>query len=138
MVNTKVDKNITEKNVLPVNSRKPSYHLSTLDIWKIIRVSEYIRDNLEDPLPSLKELAKSFGTNDYKLKYGFKRLYGATVFNYLTSERLTKAQIFVKHSNIPIKEVARMTGFKCPSHFSRTFKKKYGYTPRDLRKQAKG
>ena len=79
------------------------------------------------------ELAHEFGTNEYKLKKGFKELYGMTVFQFLKNERLRNAHVLVKSSTVPFKRIARQNGFKNATHFSREFKARYGYTPSDLR-----
>ncbi len=109
--------------------------LSSRDVTKIRQVYDHIIANLDKPLAPLIELAHTFGTNEYKLKYGFKQLYGQTIFRFLINERLRKASLLIQHTDIPIKEIAHVTGFISVPHFSKAFKKKYGYTPRDLRKQ---
>ena len=38
-------------------------------------VYDYIMNHLEEPLPSVKELAKMFGTNDFRLKAEFKKYF---------------------------------------------------------------
>ncbi len=117
------------------NKSKP-LNLSFIDIRKIREVHDHIINNLDKPLAPLIELAHSFGTNEYKLKYGFKQLYGQTVFRFLINERLRKASVLIQHTDTSIKEVAHVTGFISAPHFSKAFKEKYGYTPRDLRKQS--
>ncbi|PCE63019.1 helix-turn-helix domain-containing protein [Sediminicola luteus] len=114
-----------KKKMYPINSQDAAL------LWKI---HDHILNNLERPLPSLIELAHNFGTNEFKLKNGFKQLYGDTVFRFLLKERLKKASVLIQHSDLPIKRIAQITGFKSMAHFSRSFKKKYGYPPRDLRK----
>ena len=91
---------------------------------------------MNKPLPPLKKLAASVGTNEYRLKHGFKKLYGQTVYSFLKSERLRKARQLVKSSDIPFKTIFKVTGFKHASHFSKAFKKKYGLTPKDMREQS--
>lgn len=110
-------------------------HLKSADIKKMRQVYEYIQENLDDPLPSLNKLAKSFETNEHRLKHGFKRLYGHTVYSFFMNERLNKAAHLVETSKIPLKIVAEITGFQHTSNFSRAFKKKYGHSPRNLRKR---
>lgn len=117
-------------------SVKKRPNLGPIDFEKIRQVRDHILCNQDKPLPSLKELAHTFGTNEYKLKLGFKELYNQTVFGFLTSERLRKASVIIQHTHVRLKEVAHITGFKSVPHFSRAFKKKYGYTPRDLRKSS--
>lgn len=125
-----------KKKPLSSVSRKKRKKLSATDIPKIRQVHDHILNHLDRPLSSLRQLAHTYGTNEYKLKHGFKELYAQTVFGFLMSERLRKASILVQHSEIPFKEVAHITGFKSAPHFSRAFKEKYGYTPSELRKQS--
>ncbi len=122
-----------DTNARPTDPKKKKPYLSAADITKIRKIHDHILDNSDGPLLPLRELAHSFGTNEYKLKQGFKQLYNQTVFGFLISERLRKASVLVQHTQISIKEVAHITGFKSAPHFSRVFKEKYGYTPRELR-----
>lgn len=103
------------------------------DIQMIRDLHDTIINNLEKDLPRLKDLALQMGTNEYKLKYGFKQLYGTTVFRFLIQERLRKAKTLIQHSNLSLKTIAHMTGFKSTTHFSRAFKEKYGRPPSGLR-----
>ena len=118
------------------NNKGKLLNLSFTDIRKIRKVYDHIIGNLDKPLAPLIELAHTFGTNEYKLKYGFKQLYGQTVFRFLINERLRKASVLIQHTDTSIKEVAHLTGFISAPHFSKAFKEKYGFTPRDLRKQS--
>jgi AraC-like DNA-binding protein len=107
------------------------------DVAKIKEVYLYILKNLDEPLLSLKELAHSFGINEFKLKYGFKELYNTSVFRFQTDERLNKASLLVQNSEMPLKTIASITGFKSFPHFSKAFKMKFGYNPSDLRKASR-
>ncbi|MBU2998143.1 helix-turn-helix domain-containing protein [Cellulophaga baltica] len=116
------------------NNLKPKVHLSTQDISKIRSVHQYLLTHLEQQTPSLVDLAHMAGTNEHKLKVGFKKMYGETVFRFLLQERLRRASILIQHSDLPLKEIAYLVGFKSIPHFSRSFKEKFGYTPRSFRK----
>ncbi|SDQ89601.1 helix-turn-helix domain-containing protein [Flagellimonas zhangzhouensis] len=107
--------------------------LTPEDIEMIRDVHDMIINNLDKDLPLLKDLALQMGTNEYKLKYGFKQLYGTTIFRFLTHERLRKTKTLIQHSNLSLKEIAHLTGFKSAAHFSRAFRDKYGKSPSDLR-----
>ena len=122
-----------EANTHPADPKSKKPQLSATDIKKIRKIHDHILDNSDRPLMPLRELAHSFGTNEYKLKQGFKQLYNQTVFGFVINERLRKASVLIQHTQISIKEVAHISGFKSAPHFSRVFKEKYGYTPRELR-----
>ncbi|MGC1632894.1 MAG: AraC family transcriptional regulator, partial [Gelidibacter sp.] len=84
--------------------------------------------------PSQKDFALQLGTNEFKLKYGFKELYGTTMHKFIIQERLRNAQVMIQYTDLPFKAIAHKSGFKSQSHFSRLFKARFGYTPKDLRK----
>ncbi len=113
--------------------KEPKVTLTPDDIEMIRDVHDMIINNLDKDLPLLKDLALQMGTNEYKLKYGFKQLYGTTIFRFLTHERLRKTKTLIQHSNLSLKEIAHLTGFKSAAHFSRAFRDKYGKSPSDLR-----
>ncbi|WP_116769702.1 helix-turn-helix domain-containing protein [Maribacter litoralis] len=114
-------------------SKRRKIRLSHGDIQKIRNVHDMILNNLESDPPHLKDLALQMGTNEFKLKYGFKELYGTTVFKFLIQERLRKAKTLIKYTSKSLKTIAHMVGFKSIPHFSRAFKEKYGRTPSSLR-----
>lgn len=116
--------------------RKSKIRLSFEDIRKIREGHNIIVNNLEKDFPSLKDFALQLGTNEFKLKYGFKELYGTSVHRFLMNERFRKAQMMVQFSDQSLKSIAHITGFKSMSHFSRSFKKRYGYAPSVLRKKS--
>ena len=119
-----------------VGKKKAKPKLSYEDIQKIRKGHDYIRNNLKKDFPTLKEFALQLGTNEFKLKYGFKQLYGTSVYRFLKKERLRKAKMLVQFTDLPVKTVANMTGFKSLPHFSRAFHKRYGYSPTTYRKRA--
>lgn len=55
---------------------------SRTDVEKIRLAKEKLLERMEAP-PSLLELSRMVGLNDYKLKIGFKEAFGTTVFGYL-------------------------------------------------------
>ena len=105
------------------------------DINTIKEIHSYILAHLDESLVSLKDLANAFGTNEFKLKNGFKELYQTTVFRFQTEERLKKAILLIQFTDMQLKAVAKATGFKSFPHFSKTFKKRYGYNPSALKRQ---
>ncbi|MER3374564.1 MAG: AraC family transcriptional regulator [Allomuricauda sp.] len=123
------------KNKLKVTKgiKQHKVTLTPEDIQIIRDVRDMILNNLDKDLPTLKDLARQKGTNEYKLKYGFKQVYGTTIFRFLIQERLRMARTLIKHSTHTIKQIVQMTGFKSKTHFSRAFKDKYGMSPTDLR-----
>ncbi|HLV69675.1 MAG TPA: helix-turn-helix domain-containing protein [Xanthomarina sp.] len=124
----------TTHNIDANKAKKPNVLVKKQDIHIMQQIREHILQNLEHPLPDLRTLANRFGTNEYKLKYGFKQLYGITVFRFLTQERLKRASLLIQNTSLPIKSIAQIIGFKNVSHFSKAFKDRFGIKPMDLKK----
>lgn len=123
-----------QKNI-KTNLKKVKIRLSFEDIRKIRKGHDIIINNLEQDFPSLKDFALQLGTNEFKLKYGFKELYGISVYRFIMQERLRKSKMMVQYSDQSLKSIAHTNGFKSFPHFSRTFKKHFGYSPSELRKK---
>lgn len=120
---------------LPHAKPSPPFKLSNEKDVRIIQsVRDHILKNIAQPLPGLRVLAHEFGTNEHKLKVGFKQLYGTSVYRFLTRERLKSAALYLQNTSLPVKTIAHMVGFKNMSHFSSAFKIRYGIKPSTLRK----
>lgn len=84
--------------------------------------------------PSLTELSKLVGLNEKKLKCGFKEMFGTTVFGYLFDYKMQLAKQYLLDTEKPISEVALLCGYEYVSHFSTAFKRKYGFSPLEMRR----
>jgi len=103
--------------------------MDALELKKINEARDIIIAEMIDP-PSLKTLAKLVGTNEFKLKVGFKSVFSNTVYGYLSDYRMEYARKLLTVDNSRIKEVAVQVGYSNPSHFIAAYKKKYGITPK--------
>lgn len=90
---------------------------------------EYIMGNLAKPLPTLKELAHIFNTNEFTLKEGFRHFFNTSIYRFYNNERLNRAHLLIQQSGLSLKAVALMSGFKDYVTFAKAFRKKFGYAP---------
>lgn len=102
------------------------------DIERIYLAKEILLDNMENP-PSLITLAKQAGLNDFKLKRGFRQIFGTTVFGCLRQHRMEQAQRLLESYDLSISQVSQSVGYASPSQFSAAFKKAFGYSPSTYR-----
>lgn len=102
------------------------------DARLIQKVYDYILANLGGPLPSLKELARKFATNEFKLKDGFRHFFQTSIYQFYTEERLKSACLMMRQTDMPLKNIALLNGFNSYPNFSRTFKKHYGVPPSEM------
>jgi len=84
--------------------------------------------------PSLRELARLVGLNEFKLKQGFRERFGTSVRAYLIRVRLEQARRLLQDTDQPIGEVAAQVGYKSPAHFTAAFKTQFGILPSNLRR----
>ena len=96
-------------------------------------VLRYIRANPKADL-SLTALCAKFNTNRTTLANTIKELTGLSPAQYVLSERLGQTRPELLFTAIPVAEVAEKYGFDDPNYYIRAFKKKYGTTPLQYRK----
>jgi len=102
------------------------------DIDRIHYASDVLLQRLTNP-PSLVELAHLAGLNDYKLKQGFRQVFGTTVFGYLQNHRMERAKQLLAEPTFNVAGVTQAMGYASQSHFCRMFKQQFGVTPRRYR-----
>ncbi len=105
------------------------------DLDRIRQVREYLDEHFLDPA-SLPEIARMFGLNDFKLKKGFREQYHTTVFGYAHERRMGMAQKLLNEGILNVSQVAGVVGYENPNHFSAAFKKRFGYSPGVVLRQA--
>ncbi len=105
---------------------------SAYDIDCIHYAREYLLQHASQP-PSLTELSRIAGINEFKLKKGFKEVYHYTVFGYLNDYRLQQSREMLT-AGISIKDVADSLGYSSVQHFSNAFRKKFGIPPGKINK----
>lgn len=113
----------------PVAPFSPAY-------FRLIRaVYDYVLAHLAQPLPHLRTLARLFGTNEHKLKAGFKHCFDTSVYQFYHEERLKRSFTMVQQTLLPLHLVAEGNGFRTYPNFCRAFKKRFGISASDLRRQ---
>lgn len=95
-------------------------------------VLEYVARHLDTPL-SLERLAAVAGMDLFRFARAFKQSTGSSPHRYLLEARITRAKELLRYRGLPITEIALQTGFATPSHFSVTFRRITGVTPRAFR-----
>jgi AraC family transcriptional regulator, transcriptional activator of the genes for pyochelin and ferripyochelin receptors len=105
---------------------------SNIDKQKLFEAKEVLALRIHNP-PTIIELSKLVNLNEYKLKKGFKELFGTTVFGYIHRTRMIAAKRLLLGTEKSAKEVAYETGYSSPQHFSKAFKKEFGIAPNSIR-----
>ncbi|HWQ80140.1 MAG TPA: AraC family transcriptional regulator [Anaerovoracaceae bacterium] len=114
--------------LMPAADAEKRAALSKWDIQAIREAKRLLDLSLQNP-PSLSRLARLAGINDFKLKLGFKQVYGTTVFGYIREERMCIARNLLERGECDVSQAAFIVGYESLSSFARRFKKTYGYNP---------
>ena len=117
-------------------SDRTSPKLRSADIERLQLARDILQQKFDNP-PSLLELARQVELNDYKLKQGFRHVFGTTVFGYVQACRMEQAQRLLSDRDLNISNVAERVGYASPSRFCHAFKRHIGITPSDYRRQFK-
>jgi AraC-like DNA-binding protein len=96
----------------------------------ILRSLEYICDSLDRQI-LLDDLAKNSQISKYHFLRIFKKYIGMTPHNYILTQRINRAKDAILHGK-SLSNSAYNAGFSDQSHFTRSFKKVYGYLPKEL------
>jgi AraC family transcriptional regulator, transcriptional activator of the genes for pyochelin and ferripyochelin receptors len=109
--------------------RKPLCSLKPDDVDRIYLARDIITKNAESP-PSLIQLARQVGLNDFKLKLGFRQIFGTTVFGYVHRHRMETARQLLRDRRLNVREVAQAVGYANQSRFAAAFRKQFGINPK--------
>jgi len=107
--------------------------LNRHDVEKIYEARQYMRQNVENP-PTVKELARKMGMNDFKLKKGYKQVFHTTIFGDFNDYRMEKARRYLLETDQNIADISLSTGYEDTPNFIRAFKAHFGSPPAHFRK----
>ena len=111
-------------------------HLLPGDVGKIYEARKLILDDLKTH-HSIEELSKKVGLNDFKIKEGFRQLFGKGPFALLKDARMDLAYDLLLHTTRPEKDIMTDAGYTSLTAFVKAFRSVYGIPPGHLRQQHK-
>lgn len=88
-----------------------------------------------DAPPSILELARIVGINDFKLKRDFKARFGTTIFGYVRQRRMERAAAQL-HAGLSVSAAAQAVGYACPRCFADAFRRHFGVLPSAITRAA--
>lgn len=104
-----------------------------LDHLKMRHVEEFIEEHLGDNL-TLVSLADVAGVSASYFSHLFRNSFGVAPHQYLLKRRLDHARDLLQNNRQSIAEIASVTGFSDQSHLTRHFKRRFGVTPQQCRR----
>jgi AraC-like DNA-binding protein len=98
---------------------------------RVERYKEMMHAFLDLPM-GLAQLAKECGVSRFQVIRDFQRVMRISPGDHHRALRMQKAKSLLAKS-APLSEIAMSTGYSDQSHFSRTFRRVYGITPKQYR-----
>ncbi len=102
--------------------------LSQADTESLRQARRILDENIAAP-PTIGKLARLVYLNEYKLKTGFKKMFGMPVHAYIIDQRLEMARSLMEEQRLKVTEAVLLVGYSDASHFAEKFRKKYGVNP---------
>ena len=110
--------------------------INPLDQELLKKVNDIIQEHIDDPLFDIPLLCQELGVSRSLIYAKFKALTGMTPNNFILNFRLKFAATLLKqYKTMPISEVSDRSGFNSPVYFSQCFKKQFGTTPHNYKKE---
>jgi AraC-like DNA-binding protein len=97
---------------------------------------KHVKENYAEDL-SLESIAKVGHVSTSQASKLFRHYFYQSPVSYLISYRLSQAASMLKDTDKTVEEIAFETGYSSPSFFIRSFKKKYGATPKAYQQKAR-
>jgi AraC-like DNA-binding protein len=101
--------------------------LTAEEIQRIYQTKSFLLNNLRRKF-TVYQLARHAAMNTVKFREGFYLLFHYQVGVYIKEARMQYAYFLLRHTDKPIKEVARLAGFGRTKNFMQAFKKYFGVT----------
>jgi len=115
--------------------QRPSPRILSSDINSpLTRILQDMESNIQAPL-SAQALAERAGVSVRALSRLLHKRLGESPMSYYRKIRLQAARNSLFYSDIAIQDVAASCGFTSPEVFSRTFKDRFGVSPREFRRR---
>lgn len=95
----------------------------------ILQLQEFIKANLSQSDLNGDLIGLHFGLSRIHLYRKLKALTNVSISEFVKDLRLEKGMELVRQKQLNVSEIAYEIGFTSPSHFSRSFKDKYGKSP---------
>lgn len=92
-------------------------------------VREYIEKNYHNSSLSVEGIACEFYINSSYLRRIFRKELDMSVNDYIVDIRMQKAKELIGHGNTRLSDISEMVGYNDTGYFSKSFKKKFGFSP---------
>lgn len=108
------------------------YYLPLCANESLKKAVSFIRSNYQKELTA-KDISEHASVGERYLRNLFRRHLGISPMEYVTRLRINKSADLMRDTDLSIKEICFLCGFKSPQYFSRLFKRHTGISPKEIR-----
>lgn len=109
-----------------------NHHLAASTHSPTEKALDFMHSNYFNPDVGVEDIARYAGVSPQYLNRIFVRKTGKTTRQMLIEVRLSRAKELLEEKKFFIKDIARLTGWRCPFYFSNCFSKRYDTAPSAL------
>jgi AraC family transcriptional regulator len=103
-----------------------------LPVRQLRKVEDHVHEHLADDI-SLDSLAELVELSPFHFSRVFKQTTGMSPLQFVTRERITRAQQLIRETKRSLIEIGLEVGYKNPSHFAQVFRRVVRVTPTEFR-----
>ena len=115
-----------------VASSRPPELRGGLPIRQLHKIEEHVAEHLAQEI-SVEALAQLVELSPFHFSRVFKQTTGMPPLQFVTRERITRAQQLLRETKQSVIEIALEVGYTSPSHFAQVFRRATGITPLEFR-----
>ena len=97
-------------------------------------ICRYLTERMDRKV-TLNMLAETFHVSATLIKNCFKDVYGVSVYSYIRTQKMEKAAVMLRETDMQVTEIAGTLGYDNSSKFAKAFKDIQGVTPGAYRKK---
>lgn len=122
--------------LMEISESRKNQEMDFANVERLSPVLSYIRTHLAEDI-NRKFLADLLSLSETRFHYVFKEAMSMAPMDYIRKLRISKAQVLLITTNLPIKEIAARVGYTDLYNFSKIFKSKVGTSPIKYRQNNK-
>lgn len=101
---------------------------------KLEQVHNYLDEHYAEKI-NLEDLSSRFFISKFHLSREYKKIYGLTIGNDLTSKRISHAKALLRFTDASVETISLECGFQDTGYFIKVFKKYENMTPLEYRRK---
>jgi two-component system, response regulator YesN len=98
----------------------------------VAKIKQHVETHYREDV-SLQVISEKFFIDKYQLSRLFKKRFGVNYWPYVTKIRMEKAAELLRNTDQKMIQIAVKIGYSDESHFSSTFKKHFGVSPKEYK-----